>query len=273
MIVVLNTSLPSVPNEMVALKTASGGMTQEWALDVANRVFDVSDNFKDLGNVWKIWSGSREAWVYKSGGIEYLDTYKTFEKIYRQDELPSDIECREIAELFLGNIGGEGLLQTNLDMEFRDVVRDKMVIAHADGTIENCFTNAHVNYDLSFNGTKLYGPGAKLRVYIGSGGEITGLMKYLPQIEELETVQTLTPEEAIEVFRGGDYGASEATIQSFKLVYYVPSPEAETTYIIPVYNLSGTFTLPNGDVVGFGKIIPAVSQSELENMGLPTELG
>ena len=273
MTVVLNASLPSTPNEMAALKTVSGGMTQERALGVASGVFDVSGEFRDLGNVWKIWSGSREAWVYKSGGIEYLDTYKTFEKIYRQDELPSDLACREIAESFIENIRGEGLLHTNLDVEFRDVVRDEIVIAHADGTIENCFTNAHVNYDLSFNGTRLYGPGAKLRVYIGSGGEITGLTKYLPEIEETRVVRTLTPEEAIGVFRSGDYGASEATIQSFELVYYVPSPEAETTYIIPAYNISGTFTLLNGDVVGFGKIIPAVSQSEIEDMGLPTEFG
>ncbi len=269
MIVEFDTNLPSVPSEMTVLKTVSAGMTRGEALDIASRIFDLNGECKGVEGGWRIWEESREVYVYKSGGINYLDWSKAFEGGYRQDELPSDPECREMAESFLENLRSQGLLQTALQVEFNDVIRDQMVIAYADGTIEDYFMNAHVNYALSFNGTRLSGSGAKLRVYIGSGGEVTGIIKYVPEITEFKTVRILTPEEAIGVFKRGDYGASKATIQSFELVFDVPHPEVETAYIIPVYKLEGTFTLPDGDIVSFGEIVPAVRQSEIEEWGSP----
>jgi len=71
--------------------------------------------------------------------------------------------------------------------------------------------------------------------------------------------------EAIKVFKGRDWEVSKATINSLELVYEVPHPEAETTYVIPVYELAGTFTLSSGDVVSFSKIVPAVPQEEIKN--------
>jgi len=125
-----------------------------------------------------------------------------------------------------------------------------------------------VNYSLSFRGTSLWGPGAKLRVYLGEGGEVTGFMGNLWEISEFKTPKTLKPGEAIELFKKRDYGASKAVIQSIELVYYVPPPDVKNVYMIPVYKFEGEFALMDGSALGFAEFVPAVQSSEIENMGL-----
>lgn len=187
--------------------------------------------------------------------------------MHLREELPSESECKDVADLFLENLKSKGFLQTTLDIAFEDVVSDEKIIAHPDGTRENYIVNIHVNYSLSFGGTRLWGPGAKLRVYIGEGGEVTGFIGNLWETSEFKTAETLKPGEAIELFKKGDYGASKAVIQSIELVYYVPPPAVKNVYIIPIYKFEGEFTLMDGSALDFAEFVPAVQPSEIENMG------
>lgn len=264
MTVVLNTSLPSAPNNVSILKTVTDDITQERALSVANEFGVNGENIENLDNVWKVWNGSSEVWVYASGGIRYY-TSEVFWGMHLREELPSESACKDIADLFLENLKSEGLLQTGLNATFEDVASDQKIIAHSDGTRENYIVNIHVNYSLSFNCVKLDGPGAKLRVYIGEGGEITGFIGNMWGLSEENIVNALTPEEAIELFKNGDYGASKAVINSIELVYYVPAPDVKTTQIIPVYKFEGEFTLIDGNTLGLVELVPAVQSTEIED--------
>jgi len=264
--VIVYANLPSVTDEIAILKTVTPEITQERALDIANVVFNVSGEFKELDDVWKVWSGTRTVWVYKSGGIIY-DTTEVWGRHLRE-ELPSESACKDIADSFLENLRRKGLLQSTLDTAFKDVVSDEGMIAHRDGRIENYIANIHVNYSLSFSGIKVSGPGAKLRVYIGKGGEVTGFMGNLWEVSERKIVGMLKPEEAIELFKKRDYGAIKAAVRSIELMYYVPPPTVKTAYIIPVYQFNGEFTLEDGSAIGFVEFLPAVPPSEIESMSL-----
>jgi hypothetical protein len=56
---------------------------------------------------------------------------------------------------------------------------------------------------------------------------------------------------------------SKAVIKSIELVYFVPSPGAEVTYLVPVYDIKGTLTGEDGAVVDFVQTVLAVPQNEL----------
>jgi len=265
--VIVYADLPSVTDELTILKTVSPEITQDRALNIANEAFGVSGEFRKLEDVWKIWSGTDEVWMYESGAIRYY-TSKVFWGMHLREELPSEPDCRDIADSYIENIKNKGLLRTDIDVTFKDVVSDEKIIAYENGTRENYVVNIHVNYSLSFNGITLSGPGAKLCVYIGEGGEITGFMGNMGGLSEEKIVEALNPEEAIELFKNRDYGASKAVINSIDLVYYVPSQDVENAYIVPVYQFTGEFTLMDGITSRFGEFVPAISQSEIENMSL-----
>jgi len=51
---------------------------------------------------------------------------------------------------------------------------------------------------------------------------------------------------------------SKVYIKSLELVYYAPSPEAEITYIIPVYVIKGILVGKDGSVAEFAQFISAI---------------
>lgn len=265
--VVVETELPNVPDEMYALKPVLKEITEEQALGIAS-IFGVSGEIRLVDNTWRVGEVPREVWVYKSGCIKYFDTPKVWGTRYLPHELPSSTECISIAEQFLENLGARGLVSKSLQISFAGVVSDITTIAYRDGRSENYLNNTHVNFALSYDNIPLEGPGAKVRVYIGKDGEITGFIGDLWEVETRGKVRILSPKQAIEKLGEvghigiiGAYGdmpkdmVDKITIKSVRLVYFVPPVEAES--IIPSYRIEGTFLVEDGSVTDFGRIIPA----------------
>jgi alpha-galactosidase len=277
-VIIIETELPRVPSEMPILKTMPQVTTEEQALDIATRIFAVHGGVQYIDNGWMIADSSQEVWIYKSGSIKYFDNPKMWDSVYMYlpQEFPLEPESIAIAEVFLAKLRTEDLVSKSLHMFLEDVVADTTVIAQKENENDNTYTtttfwnNVHVNFALSYDNIRLWGPGAKVRVYLGKEGEIIGFLGNFLEVKPFKMVHILTPEQAIENLRDVGYGesmpknmVSKAVIKSIELVYSVPSPGAEVTYLVPVYDIKGTLTGEDGVVVDFVQTVLAVPQNEL----------
>lgn len=263
--IVIETNLPDVPTEMYVLKTISKEITEEQVLDLASVIFSVNGEIQFTNGAWKVMEGSQEVLLYKSRSIKYFDNSKMWNDGYMPQELPPTTSCVAIAEQFLENLEAQGLVSGSLHISFAETANDTTVYALKNGTKTTLLNNIHVNFAISYDDVPLWGPGAKVRVYIGKEGEIIGFIGNFWEVEPAEKVQILTPEQAVEKLRELGYGismskdmVSKATVKSIELVYLAPSPEAETTQITPVYVIKGDLVGKDGSVGDLLQIVPAI---------------
>lgn len=264
--IVIETTPPNVPSDMDVLKTISKEITREQALDIALKMFSVNGEIQFINGAWRVMEDSREVWIYKSGTIKYFDNSKMWNDGYMPQELPPTTSCVAIAEQFLENLEAQGLVSGSLHISFVETANDTTVYALKNGTKTTLLNNIHVNFAISYDDVPLWGPGAKVRVYIGKEGEIIGFIGNFWEVEPAEKVQILTPEQAVEKLRELGYGismskdmVSKATVKSIELVYLAPSPEAETTQITPVYVIKGDLVGKDGSIGDLLQIVPAIS--------------
>jgi hypothetical protein len=266
--IVIDTTPPKVPSEMYVLKTVSKEITRKQVLEIAANVFSVSGEAQFINGSWNVIEGSREVWMYESGSIKYFDNLKMENSLCSPQELPSVKNCLAIAEQFLEKLKAEELISKNLELSFAEVANDTTVFALKDGTTTTFINNIHVNFALSYNGISLWGPGAKVRVYIGEEGEIIGFIGNFWEVELAEKVKILTPEQAAEKLKEVGYGksiprdmVSKAIVKSIELVYYAPPPEAYNANIMPFYVIKGSLIGKDGCVADFAQIVSAVSST------------
>jgi len=265
--VVAEATLPDVPGEMEVLKTAPWDMDEKRALNVAAEVFEVNGTASKpefINDTWRIVEGTREVWVHKCGAIKYFDNSKMWGRTLLK-EPPALNACIAAAEQLLEKLKANGLMPEGLNISFSDVANDTMIFAFKNGTISTYLNNVHVNFALSYKGVPLWGPGAKVRVYFGEEAEIIGFIGNLWNVKAVEAVHTLTPNEALEKLKEIGFGdgipdsvVSEAIVKSVELVYFAPSPEAESTHIIPAYHIKGMLICRDGGTVNFEQTVPAV---------------
>ena len=143
-------------------------------------------------------------------------------------------------------------LEPKLSYEFSGIAEDGKIFAYRNGTIRKCVTNKHVNFQMYYNGVKLFGPGAKVRVYF-SGNDVSGVITQLWSVKVVGKAKILDEEEVIKKLGG-------CKVKSIELVYLAPLPDGET-YIYPAYAVKCV-----QDGIEVGKIVPAVPMSELKEV-------
>jgi hypothetical protein len=184
---------------------------------------------------------------YKQGYLKYISS----EAFECNDAKLSDKDYRCLAEKYLSELR----IEPKLSYEFSGIAEDGKIFAYRNGTAKKCITNRHVNFQLYYNGIKLFGPGAKVRVYF-SGDDVAGVITQLWDVKVVGKAKVLDREEVIKKLND-----ECGSIGSIELAYFVPLPEDGRTYIYPAYVVE---CVQNG--VSVGKIVPAVSMSELKEV-------
>ena len=115
------------------------------------------------------------------------------------------------------------------------------------------WTNTHINYVQKIQGYELYGPGAKIRVYMNENGTVTGFMGRFWNLEPIRKVELLSPKEAIEKL---DVSGEVAYITSVKLVYYIDYSGRQVIH--PYYYINGVIETRNHGTTDFMKTIHAI---------------
>lgn len=263
--IIIETPLPQVPASMDILRLVSKNITAEQALDITSRIFCVNGETKFVDDCWITREGPQEVSIYKSGSVYFSNDEKMYGTNYLLQDFPSIADCVTIAQHYLGNLTAQGLaLSKSLGVTFGEVANDTTVFAYRNGTAIPYINNIHVNFRFSYNGYELSGAGAKLRVYIGKGGEVIGFIGNFWEVEPYKHVQIITPQQAIDRLNQTGFGLSmpkamitQVVINSISLVYWVSSPLENPLYITPTYNIKGTITGTDGRVVDFVQTIPA----------------
>ena len=123
--------------------------------------------------------------------------------------------------------------------------------------------DTQVNYNLELNGLPLLGPGAKVKAAFDGEGVVTLLRYALREVSEGQSVEVISPEEAIDRCAGGwqepqEERAGDVQLQT-RLVYYAPPLDMQSvSRIFPYYECSGTTTVDGEDVALLNTFIPAI---------------
>jgi hypothetical protein len=171
--------------------------------------------------------------IYKNTGAFW---YNDFSKLSHPDykpELPSDEEARKIATSYLKKHKWlpEGAIPDSVQRnQFEQVEgkenRKRMTQAN----------NVCVNFRFSIDNINTYGPGAKIKVFIGHKGEVIGLFNAWRPIRKFNEFPTLSVKELEAVLtRKLGLPLDEIVVRGIKLAYYAESCVVNTRFIQPVY--------------------------------------
>lgn len=251
----INCTLPDVPTTVKIMQVKGDLITKDKATSIASRLFDEIDTFEDKTYGWRGISGYREVIVFKYGGFMNYDHEEFMHHGAPAEEYPPPEECRRIADQYLTKIMDDETVPTGITVYYQDTVSDIHQTIHRNGTIvKETWTNIHVNYVQKVNGYELYGPGAKIRVYLDKDGVVIGFVGRFWDLEPVRNVAVISPGEAIgKLEAGGDV----AYINSVKLVYYVEFGGRQVLY--PYYHITGVLTSCKHGSMEFTRTLSATS--------------
>lgn len=185
--------------------------------------------------------------IYPEGSITYHDFSKLWTLPKTALNLPGKEDAIDIATDYLTK---KGLLPE--DAHVKTVVSDQL--SRKDTStgeiIEKIDTNLQVIFGRELNGVPVIGPGSKLKVYIGDGGEAIGVHKVWRKLEASGTTEIKSSKSAFEGLKQGNWGSlppgyDTVTINKVYLAYYEEGPGVEQDYLEPVWVFEGHAS--NGD--------------------------
>lgn len=185
--------------------------------------------------------------LYPEGSITYHDFSKLWTLPKTVINLPEKCDAIDIATDYLTE---KGLLPE--DAHIKMVVSDQLSRKNTSTgkIVENIDTNLQVIFRRELNGVPVTGPGSKLKVYIGDGGEVIGLHKVWRKLEASGTTEIKSSKSAFEGLKQGNWGSlppryDTVTISKVYLAYYEEGPGVEQDYLEPVWVFEGQAS--NGD--------------------------
>ncbi|MEW5804488.1 MAG: hypothetical protein AB1847_20535 [bacterium] len=188
--------------------------------------------------------------IFNAGSFRYINEPELI-RFEKNSVLPSKEEAINIASQFLIK---NKILPTGAFVS--GVYYDESYTAHKGIEGSTCFIpHMCVSFGIKINGEKVYGPGAKINVYIGDGGKIICLYKAWKEIEEVQAKNIITPQKALErlekrsvvnSYWGGTTGCGDIQsieIQNMALTYYIeptePDSPSQQPLLEPVYVFEG----------------------------------
>ena len=263
--IVLKISLPKVPSEVFALKIEDENIDTQRSKKIAEDILGLGIATKNIEDK-KLENGrgivltdknneEAEITIYKRGQLRYLSGKEWNEK-YRQDDMLGEEQAKDKALGYVNKLVGEDLLTKSMvDSSKLEVAYDEIYTYDSrNGKIEKYVSNQHVNLETSYDGIPLRGAGAKVRVYLGKGGVVTGVLNFVGKIKSDKKVSVITPQEAVDKLKADGY--KNMDIESMEFVYYVPPLHEDVNYIYPAYDIKGKIHMRGSDI-GFAQMIPA----------------
>lgn len=170
--------------------------------------------------------------LYKNtGAFSFAD----FAKLHHPDyeaELPSDDEAAEIATEYLkqNDWMPEGAILDGIHKNTFERVDGK------EREKRKWVNSLSVDFRLSIDEMKTYGPGAKIKVFIGHKGEVIGLFRAEPSIQKYAKFLALSKEEIEEILREKlGVPLDRIRITDVKLAYHAESCVLSRRFLQPVY--------------------------------------
>ncbi|MFX1532482.1 MAG: hypothetical protein ACFFBC_15300 [Promethearchaeota archaeon] len=248
--------------------------------DLDARVKHFSDAFKidgkpnDLGERIIIQDERQILIIYRaSDSLLLLNKKNGFRtSIPEGTRLPEQKEAYEIATNYLDQVG----LSTNF-AKFKSFTYSKGAMFKAETkqpTLIN--SEAHVNFDFSLENIPVIGPGAKIKVSIVEGDEVSGLIYYWRTPSKEETIPIIEPREALKrltadkSFKELSPDTASVKLYSITLGYYAMSPTDFQRFLVPVYAIKGTVETKFLDPYNFTQHVVAVDMSleEIKRRGV-----
>ena len=193
-------------------------------------------------------SKKRKLTIYPEGSIIYHDYSKLWALPKTALNLPEKEDAKDIA---INYLTGKGLLPE--DAQVKMVVSDQLSRKNTSTgeIVENSDTNLQVIFGRELDGVPVViGPGSKLKVYIGDGGEVIGVHKVWRKLEASGTTEIKSSKSAFEELKQGNGGSvppgyDNVTIDKVYLAYYEEGPGVEQDYLEPIWVFEGQAS--NGD--------------------------
>lgn len=187
-------------------------------------------------------SKKRKLTIYPEGSIIYHDSSKLWALPKTALNLPEKDDAKDIATDYLTK---KGLLPE--DAQVKMVVSDQLSRKNTSTgeIVENSDTNLQVIFGRELDGVPMViGPGSKLKVYIGDGGEVIGVHKVWRILEASGTTEIKPSKSAFEELKQGKGvslppGYDIVTINKVYLAYYEEGPGVEQDYLEPIWVFEG----------------------------------
>jgi len=223
---------------------------------------------------WEVVEGAedpprrRTLTVYEaSGGFSYMFDNLIFMATEDQPKLPSEGEAFDLAVRFLKE---RLLLPRDAVVDSRRVRFSKPTLiernAREQRTIREIVTDIEVRFPRILNGYNVRGPGAKLYVTFGHGGQIVGVARIWREVEKAEReLASIRPTEALRLLEQGAGvldvfpDCVRAAVTSMQLIYWMEEPKSQQRVVLPAYRLEGRCLSSQDKVLGdFQAYAPAV---------------
>ena len=194
-----------------------------------------------------------------SGGFVYKYDNKLHAVPDAQPKLPNDAEALKIAMDYLAS---NNLLNDKTDIDLNKVTFARAKLSQFDGksgrVLKSFTTGVDVRFEQNWGNIPVSGPGSKLYVSIGDGGEVVGLSHILRKgqktdvllntISSFEAFTNLTKNQDVQL--SVPDGCVAAQIDQFKLVYWSASPKVSQRVAWPIYSISGQCKDKRGQDLG-----------------------
>jgi hypothetical protein len=249
-IFILETNFPAVSDTIEIFRVKTPIVTQGYVEEIGKKLAFAGDagaaNPGTIGMVDGDGDNLRHLMVYEaSGAIWYAIPSKMHPVVASQPNLPSEEEAKSIATEFLYS---KGLIKEGKVAKINKVVADQQVTAKKgfNEIISEYNVTLQVQFARAINNLPVIGPGNKLKVFIGEGGEVVGLFKVWRDFEPYKNVKVKTPEQAYkDLVAGNDtmynmrVGGDKVVIKEIYLAYWMEPADSEQKYILPVYVFAG----------------------------------
>ncbi len=259
--IAFDTALPKYPRQAMVYRTIDTTVSKDDALKMAER-FGLTGSVEEKIVSYRITGDPYTFNLDKGGGYMTYTWYGRCSGVDprdRPENLPTDEECRTIAESFLISHGlmPEGAVFSSVSQGGKGTFSN-----HSGGTPIVTYEDRDVFFSDTLSGYPVAGSG--IRVTVGGGGDILEITKRWRDAEPYKEFAILSPEEAIEDLKQTGVvtvvsSPKKAVVDEVKLCYYATPPGTEQPYLKPAYSIRGTVEGENGTGTFF-QYVPAVPE-------------
>ncbi len=258
--IALGTALPKYPGQAMVYKTVNSTVSKDDALKMAEK-FGLTGPVEENTLSYYIKGNPYTFDIEKGGGYmtyTWDDRHSGVDLRDRPENLPTDEECRKIAETFLTSHGlmPEGAVFSSVSHG------EGFFLNSTDDTSIQTYKDTRVLFTGTLSGYPVAGSGIYLTV--GGGGDVLKVGKRWRDVEPYKEFAILSPEEAIEELKQTGIvttvgSPKKAVVDEVKLCYYATPPGTEQPYLKPTYSIRGTVEGEN-ETGTFFQYVPAVPE-------------
>ncbi len=219
-------------NELLIYEARENNDQIELISELAN-LFDIDGEIQSEEHLHLVSKEKRFLVTYRDTGAFWYADFSKLNQLDYKPKLPEANDAAQIAEKYLkeNNLLPENALYDGVHQAVYEQVEGK----EKEKRIRH-FNNICVQYRCSYDQIKTYGPGAKIKVHLGEGGEIIGLFYAIPQHQAFAKYPVLSRVKLEDILHH-KLGVSldQIKIQDVKLAYHAASCVQKVRFLQPVY--------------------------------------